>query len=110
MGYNRFDELAKALADSSISRRETLRRLGGGLVGAALAGVGIGCEREGATSPETADASRVGVLPGLRFGGGANTICRNDGYQCKVHTDCCKGYCDPSTNTCGCKSGTTNCS
>jgi len=36
---NQFDELAKTLA-GGISRRETLRRLGGGLVGAMLASLG----------------------------------------------------------------------
>jgi hypothetical protein len=38
---NRFDELAKDLA-RGVSRREALRRLGGGLLGAAIAAVGLG--------------------------------------------------------------------
>src|SRR4051794_16071541 len=38
---NRFDALAKALADS-VSRREALSRLGGGLAGLLLAAVGLG--------------------------------------------------------------------
>ena len=38
---NRFDELAKDLA-RGVSRREALRRLGGGLLGAAVAAVGLG--------------------------------------------------------------------
>jgi hypothetical protein len=38
---HRFDDLAKALA-GGVSRREVLRRLGGGLAGALLASLGIG--------------------------------------------------------------------
>src|SRR4051812_31812240 len=38
---NRFDTLAKSLADS-VSRREALSRLGGGLAGMVLAAVGLG--------------------------------------------------------------------
>jgi hypothetical protein len=38
---HRFDELAKALAEG-VSRREALRRLGGGLAGALLASLGVG--------------------------------------------------------------------
>jgi hypothetical protein len=41
MMENRFDELAKALA-GGMSRRDALRRLGGGLVGAVLASLGLG--------------------------------------------------------------------
>src|SRR5262245_45879680 len=38
---NRFDELAKALA-GGLTRRQALRGIGGGLVGAVLAAVGLG--------------------------------------------------------------------
>src|SRR5216110_2912516 len=76
MGNSRFDELAKVLADSSISRRETIRRLGAGFVGAALASVGI-----------ASDA--YGSIP-----------CKQVGQKCKANTDCCNGYCDPSKRTC----------
>jgi len=40
MSQERFDDLAKALA-SGVSRREALRKIGVGLAGAVLAGVGL---------------------------------------------------------------------
>ena len=39
---NRFDEMAKALGSETSTRRAALRRLGGGALGVALAGLGLG--------------------------------------------------------------------
>src|SRR4029079_3717666 len=88
MDYNRFDELAKTLADRSISRRETLRRLGAGLFGAVLASVGIASDAQGSVA------------------------CKQDGQKCKASKECCSGNCDPSTKTCSasnCPAPTVSC-
>jgi hypothetical protein len=60
---HRFDELAKALAEG-MSRREALRRVGGGLVGVILAVFG---------------ASALDAAP----------PCRAMGKPCKQDEDCC---------------------
>ena len=39
---NRIDEIAKTLAREDLSRREAIRKIGGGFVGAALAALGLG--------------------------------------------------------------------
>jgi hypothetical protein len=49
---NRFDELAKAVA-GGMSRREALRRVGGGLVGAVLASLGLGTKAWSAPAPNS---------------------------------------------------------
>src|SRR6476620_4246876 len=46
---NRFDEMSKVLA-SGISRREAFRRIGGGMIGATLATLGIGTAAAGPSS------------------------------------------------------------
>ena len=106
-----FDEFAKLLAESQVTRRETLRKMGAGIVSSALAMVGIGCDSP--TSPVgISDVTRTGIAASSsenhddEFDGDGK--CRADNKSCKTHANCCKGYCDPS-GTCGCKSGTTNC-
>jgi hypothetical protein len=49
---NRFDELAKALA-GGMSRRDALRLVGGGLVGAVLASLGLGTKAWSAPAPNS---------------------------------------------------------
>ena len=72
---NRFDELAKDLA-RGVSRREALRRLGGGLLGAAVAAVGLGLGKASADGKGKGEAcvdccrAKLGGPPegGLAFG------------------------------------------
>ena len=65
-----FDELARGLANGSISRRKALRLMGAALVGGTLGSLGFG--RIAAAAP-----------PG----------CRHDGKQCKRDKQCCSGNC-----------------
>jgi len=77
---NRFDALAKSLADS-VSRREALRRLGGGLAGMLLASLGLG-KAEGAPAPESACEKfcrECGIPPG---GGNAFGVCVSSCEAC----------------------------
>jgi hypothetical protein len=73
-----FDELARALASGSISRRKALRLMGAALVGGTLASVGIG---EAAADP-----------PG----------CKRNGKKCKRDTQCCSGKCEGGTCAAAC--------
>jgi len=66
---NKFDELAKGLAQS-VTRRQALKRFGVGLAGMALACFGLA---------DKAEAS----------GGG----CAHYGRSCKSDAHCCSGYC-----------------
>jgi len=79
-----FDELARGLADGSVTRAKALKLMGAALVGGTLGSVGIG---EAAAAP-----------------GG----CKRNGKKCKKDTQCCSGNC--VNKTCAaCPSGTTPC-
>ena len=64
---NKFDELAKGLAQSA-TRRQALKRFGAGLAGIALACFGV-----------TNSANAKG--------------CKNYGSRCSHSSQCCSGYC-----------------
>jgi hypothetical protein len=66
---NKFDELAKGVAQS-VTRRQALKRFGYGLAGMALACLGT--------------ANRAC----------AQTGCLPIGYPCKSSGDCCSGHCE----------------
>ena len=65
---NKFDELAKGLAQS-VTRRGALKKFGSGLAGMALACFGLANKAK----------AQSGCLP-------------ND-YQCTTNRDCCSGHC-----------------
>jgi hypothetical protein len=67
-----FDDLARGLADGSITRGRALRLMGAALVGGALGSLGIG---EAGADP-----------PG----------CKRNGKHCMRDEQCCSGNCDPS--------------
>ena len=75
---HRFDELAKALATASSSRRGFIKRLTAGIAGGAVALVG---GREAALS-----ASR----------------CSPVGHMCSHYHDCCSGFCNASQRPARC--------
>jgi hypothetical protein len=77
-----FDAIARALATGDVSRRQSLRQLGGLLGAAVLASFGIGCAPEAATGPA---AGR----PLLRGG----PPCRAEGRKCRSASQCCNGNC-----------------
>jgi hypothetical protein len=64
-----FDDLARGLADGSVTRAKALRLMGAAVVGCALGSVGIG---EAAADP-----------PG----------CKREGKNCTRDTQCCSGAC-----------------
>ena len=77
---NRFDELAKGMAQS-VTRRAALKKFGVGLAGLALA-----C---------------FGLTPSAKAG-----KCVKYGGPCSTNADCCSGWCgwDGSATTCLCTS------
>jgi hypothetical protein len=75
---NKFDELAKGLAQS-VTRRQAFKKFGVGIAGMALACFGL---------VDKAEAS----------GGG----CKTYGSGCKSYADCCSGIC--LNGKCGCRS------
>jgi hypothetical protein len=74
---NKFDELAKNLAQS-VTRREAFKRFGVGLAGMVLACFGLANKAEA--------------------GGGG---CEHYDSNCKSHNDCCSGIC-LNNGRCGC--------
>jgi hypothetical protein len=72
---NKFDELAKGLAQS-VTRRQALKRFGVGLAGMALACFGLA---------DKAQAGKSGCLP-------EGSIC---GYSAPGAVPCCAGRCRP---------------
>ena len=65
-----FDELARGLADGSVTRGKAIRLMGAALVGGALASVGM---REASADP-----------PG----------CKRNGKTCRRNVQCCSGNCE----------------
>jgi hypothetical protein len=74
---NKFDELAKSMAQS-VTRRGALKKFGAGLAGMALAAFGLASKAEAS-------------------GGG----CAKYGSSCKSDAHCCSGYC--LNGKCGCR-------
>ncbi len=79
---NKFDELAKRLAQS-VTRRGALKKFGLGLAGMALACFGLANKAEAAK------------------GSG----CRPGGSRCKFNKECCSGTCDQLTIPATCTYG-----
>ena len=84
-----FDDLARGLADGSVTRGKALRLMGAALVGGTLASLGIG---------GVAGADPPG--------------CKRNGKHCKRDKQCCSGECS-SSGTCvggvGCLRGCDDC-
>jgi hypothetical protein len=79
-----FDDLARGLADGTLTRGKALRLMGAALVGGSLGSLGIG---EASAAP-----------------GG----CKRNGKACKKDTQCCSGNCVGGVCS-SCPSGTTTC-
>jgi Dictyostelium (slime mold) repeat len=69
-----FDDLARGLADGSLTRGKALRLMGAAVVGGTLGSLGIG----------EASADQ----------------CKRNGKPCKKNSQCCSGICDQATRTC----------
>ena len=92
MHDERFDDLARSLAHG-VSRREALRKIGGTLLGAALASL----------VPGTTEAA-----PGGGGGGPSPGRCGLPGQPCKFNSQCCPGtVC--LNGSCACGFGSTLC-
>jgi hypothetical protein len=78
MDSTRFDNLTKALATAT-SRRQALKTIAATTLGSILGLAGIG----------------------TAFGA---PTCKPNGHGCGTNKQCCSGYCDPTTHTCGCQS------
>src|SRR5690242_6159053 len=88
---HRFDTLAKIFADAG-SRRDILKRFGGATAAMCLAALGVSCD----DAPVAPSSSRT------EFARGTHGL-RLNGEACVVSRQCCTGFCDPSTKTCGCQ-------
>jgi hypothetical protein len=121
---NRFDELTKSLAEG-VSRREALRRLGGGLAGALLASLGLAGVAQGASARDCSITCSNFYPPGPARAqcnqvckkcsntnnlcpSGGGTICCESGHCCNSEfgaiccqndTYCCFDY-DTRQTTC----------
>ena len=80
MDPSKFDVFTKALATAT-SRRQALKAIG----------------------------ATVGGILGLGGAGTALAKCAGIGAKCSQSSQCCLGYCNPSTFTCSCPSGTVPC-
>src|SRR5579862_7671411 len=80
MEPSRFDDLTKALATAT-SRRQALKTIAATTLAGLLGLGGIGS-----------------VF--------AKPTCKPNGHGCGTNKQCCSGYCDKTTSTCGCPSGT----
>ena len=69
-----FDDLARGLADGSLTRGKALRLMGAAVVGGTLGSLGI--------SEASADQ------------------CKRNGKPCKKNSQCCSGICAQATGTC----------
>jgi hypothetical protein len=120
-----FDELSKSLAEESIPRRESLRRLGAALAGALLGSLGLRTARAGPPDPCKAlcnqcprsqrteclaDCRACRQLGGRLCGSCSGYDCCGDGeaccgdHCCGVGQDCCGDYCadlDNDVDNCG---------
>jgi hypothetical protein len=109
-----FDQLAQELA-GGLSRRQALRRLGGGLLGAAVAAVGLGLGKASAAgvgigeacvdccngiSPRPEPFGRC-VSDCVHNGGICGATCVAQGSACSQNSDCCFGVC-PDSRVCAC--------
>jgi hypothetical protein len=83
MQDTQFDQLSKTLAQAT-SRRQALKLFAASGVGGAFALFGA----EGA---------------------GAVGRCKQGGYKCRQNSECCSGFCDPSTSACACPAGQVEC-
>ena len=90
-----FDELTRALASGSISRRKALRLMGAALVGGTLASVGIGgvagadppgCKRNGKRCTKNRSCCSENCE-----GGTCAAACGANGATCNSGSDCCSG-------------------
>src|SRR5215218_6285749 len=79
-----FDELARGLADGSVTRGRALRLMGAALVGGALASLGIG-------------------------EAGADELCKPEGKKCRKDKQCCSGKCEGGTCAAACGSNGATC-
>jgi len=77
-----FDDLARGLADGTLTRGKAIRLMGAAVVGGALGSLGIGAE---------ASADPIG--------------CKRDGKNCTRNSQCCSGNC--SGGTCQAQTTTT---
>jgi hypothetical protein len=106
-GESFFDDLARGLANGSISRGKALRLMGAALVGGTLGSLGGVAAADDLCKPTgkkcrkdtqccSGNCSKSGTS---RFGTCA-AACTSNGGTCSSNTDCCSGNC-PSGTCCG---------
>ena len=90
-----FDELARGLANGSVSRRRALRLMGAALVGGGLASIpGIAWAKP--NKPEGAKCKHDHqCASGNCSSSGTCAACVSDGGACTADGQCCSGLCRP---------------
>jgi hypothetical protein len=122
-----FDELARGLADGTLTRGKALRLMGAALVGGTLASLGIGeagadppgCKRAGKNctrdtqccgnlvcpsgtcqTPTTTTTKTPTTTTTETPTTTTTTMCIPNGGTCSASIPCCSGNCFPGNNTC----------
>lgn len=96
---NFFDDLARGLADGTLTRGKAIRLMGAAVVGGALGSLGIreasadtpGCKRNGKACKKNTQC-----CSGKCSGGVCAPACGSNGESCATGTDCCSGNCKDS--------------
>jgi hypothetical protein len=105
-----FDELARGLADGSVTRGKALRLMGAALVGGTLGSLGIGgeaeadppgCKRNGKHCTRNNQCCSKNCSSGT-------CACQQNGGSCGNNSQCCSGNCVNGTCS-ACPVGTTPC-
>jgi hypothetical protein len=111
-----FDELARGLADGSVTRGKALKLMGAALLGGTLGSLGIGgeaaadppgCKRNGKKCKQNTQCCSRNCVNGT-------CACKGLFSDCNNNSECCSGYCNPqgacdqNLVTCRCQDGFEN--
>jgi hypothetical protein len=99
-----FDDLARALAEGSISRRGALKLFAGTAIAALIPSRALAqqrkvtiCHKPGTPDEETKEVPDSAVGSHLRHGDQLGPCCQPNGSNCSGDPDCCSGNCVNST-------------
>jgi hypothetical protein len=107
-----FDELARGLADGSVTRGKALKLMGAALLGGTLGSLGIGgeaaadppgCKRNGKKCKQNTQCCSRNCVNGTCACKGFSSACNNNSECCSGN--CSNGICDQNTVNCTCQDG-----
>jgi hypothetical protein len=109
-----FDDLARGLADGTLTRGKALRLMGAAVVGGALGSLGIGeasadpigCKRNGKRCTRGTQCCSGncsgGTCRAQTTTSTTTTMCIPNDTSCNADTQCCSGMCNQETGECDC--------